>query len=77
MDAAAITSAAQAVHQELVRKLAEQARIMAGAGAEVVYVTDSAGALLPDEAEARVAALREALPGDVEVGFHGSWMHGS
>ena len=27
MDAAAITSAAQAVHQELVRKLAEQARI--------------------------------------------------
>ena len=52
-------------------RLAEQARIMAGAGAEVVYVTDSAGALLPDEAEARVAALREALPGDVEVGFHG------
>jgi len=27
MDASAITSAAQAVHQELVRKLAEQARI--------------------------------------------------
>jgi hypothetical protein len=27
MDAAAITSAAQAVHQELVRKLAEQARV--------------------------------------------------
>ena len=27
MDGAAITSAAQAVHQELVRKLAEQARI--------------------------------------------------
>jgi 4-hydroxy-2-oxovalerate aldolase len=52
-------------------RLAEQARIMAGAGAEVVYVTDSAGALLPDEAEARVAALRAALPDDVEVGFHG------
>jgi hypothetical protein len=30
MDAAAITSAAQAVHQELVRKLAEQARIAGG-----------------------------------------------
>jgi hypothetical protein len=28
MDAAAITSAAQAVHQELARKLAEQARII-------------------------------------------------
>ena len=50
--------------------LAEQARIMAGAGAEVVYVTDSAGTLLPDEAEARVTALRDALPGDVAIGFH-------
>jgi 4-hydroxy 2-oxovalerate aldolase len=50
--------------------LAEQARIMADAGAEVVYVTDSAGALLPDGVRARVEALRDAL-GDVEVGFHG------
>ena len=52
-------------------KLAEQARIMAAAGAHVVYVTDSAGALLPDGARARVRALREALPSEVEVGFHG------
>jgi 4-hydroxy-2-oxovalerate aldolase len=52
-------------------RLAEQARVMAGAGAEVVYVTDSAGALLPDGAAARVAALRVALPESVEVGFHG------
>jgi 4-hydroxy-2-oxovalerate aldolase len=52
-------------------RLAEQASIMACAGAEVVYVTDSAGALLPDEAEARVTTLREALPDDVAVGFHG------
>jgi 4-hydroxy 2-oxovalerate aldolase len=51
--------------------LAEQARIMADAGAEVVYVTDSAGALLPDGASAHVSALRAALPDDVEVGFHG------
>lgn len=51
--------------------LAEQALIMAGAGAEVVYVTDSAGALLPSGAAARVAALRAALPDEVEVGFHG------
>jgi 4-hydroxy 2-oxovalerate aldolase len=51
--------------------LAEQARIMAGAGAEVVYVTDSAGALLPDGAAARVAAIRLAVGDDVEVGFHG------
>jgi 4-hydroxy-2-oxovalerate aldolase len=51
--------------------LAEQARIMADAGAEVVYVTDSAGALVPDAVRARVDALRAALPGEVEVGFHG------
>jgi 4-hydroxy 2-oxovalerate aldolase len=51
--------------------LAEQAQIMAGAGAEVVYVTDSAGALIPDDVRARIAALRDALPDNVAVGFHG------
>lgn len=51
--------------------LAAQARVMADAGAQVVYVTDSAGALLPGETDARVAALRAALPAGVEVGFHG------
>jgi 4-hydroxy-2-oxovalerate aldolase len=58
-------------HMSEPRPLAEQARIMAVAGAEVVYVTDSAGALLPSDAAARVAALRAALPVEVEVGFHG------
>lgn len=51
--------------------LAEQARIMADAGAQAVYVTDSAGYLLEDDVKARVGALRRALPDDVEVGFHG------
>jgi len=51
--------------------LARQATVMADAGAEAVYVTDSAGALLPDETAARVAAVRAALPADVGVGFHG------
>jgi 4-hydroxy-2-oxovalerate aldolase len=51
--------------------LAEQASIMATAGAEVVYVTDSAGALVPDSVRARVSALRETLPAEVAVGFHG------
>jgi 4-hydroxy-2-oxovalerate aldolase len=58
-------------HMSEPEQLAEQARIMAGAGAEVVYVTDSAGALLPSGAAARVAALRAALPDAVAVGFHG------
>lgn len=52
-------------------ELAEQAKVMAAAGANIVYCTDSAGALLPDQAEARVRALREALPAEIEVGFHG------
>jgi 4-hydroxy 2-oxovalerate aldolase len=51
--------------------LVEQAKIMADAGAEVVYVTDSAGALVPAATAARVDALRRALPGDVAIGFHG------
>jgi 4-hydroxy-2-oxovalerate aldolase len=51
--------------------LAQQASIMATAGAEVVYVTDSAGALVPDSVRARVSALRETLPAEVAVGFHG------
>jgi 4-hydroxy 2-oxovalerate aldolase len=50
--------------------LAAQARIMAAAGAQVVYVTDSAGALTPSEVAARVEAVRAAVPG-IEVGFHG------
>lgn len=51
-------------------RLAKEAGIMASSGAEVVYVTDSAGALLPAGAAERVAALRAALPEDVQVGIH-------
>lgn len=50
--------------------LAEQAKIHEGAGAQTVYVTDSAGALLPSTAAARVSALREALDPETIVGFH-------
>lgn len=48
--------------------LAEQARLMESYGADCVYVVDSAGALLPDGAAARVRALKEALK--IQVGFH-------
>lgn len=58
-------------HMESPEVLARQARILADAGAQVVYVTDSAGALLPRQAADRVAALRAELPAHVEVGFHG------
>lgn len=58
-------------HMTSAPKLADQAAIMAEAGAQVVYVTDSAGALLTSEVYERVSALRQRLPDDVEVGFHG------
>lgn len=48
--------------------LAAQAAMMESYGAEVVYVVDSAGALLPGAAADRVAALRRQVK--CEVGFH-------
>lgn len=51
--------------------LAEQAVIMADAGAQCIYVTDSAGALVLDETGDRVAAVASAVGPDVQVGFHG------
>jgi 4-hydroxy 2-oxovalerate aldolase len=50
--------------------LAAQARVMADAGCECVYVVDSAGALVLDEASARVEALVDELGDDATVGFH-------
>jgi 4-hydroxy-2-oxovalerate aldolase len=58
-------------HMNSPEGLAEQAAIMADAGAEVVYVTDSAGALLPDQVRERVHAMRERLGPHVAIGFHG------
>lgn len=48
--------------------LAEQAALMESYGAEVVYVVDSAGALLPAGAHERVGRLVETL--GCAVGFH-------
>ena len=52
-------------------KLAEQARIMADAGCQCVYVVDSAGALVLEGVADRVAALVAELGDDAQVGFHG------
>jgi len=48
--------------------LAEQGKLMESYGADGVYIVDSAGAMLPDDARQRVAAMSEAISG--EVGFH-------
>ncbi|MDI9258703.1 4-hydroxy-2-oxovalerate aldolase [Alicyclobacillus sendaiensis] len=50
--------------------LVEEAKKMASYGAHCVYIVDSAGAMLMDEVTQKVSALRDALPPDVEVGFH-------
>ena len=55
-------------HSVPVDKLVEQAKLMESYGAEAVYVTDSAGALLPHEVKERVKALKNSL--NIEVGFH-------
>jgi len=58
-------------HMTTPADLAAQARIMADAGCQCVYVVDSAGALVMDGVVARVTALREELGDDAQVGFHG------
>jgi 4-hydroxy-2-oxovalerate/4-hydroxy-2-oxohexanoate aldolase len=53
------------------QELARQAKLMESYGAHCVYVTDSAGYMLPEDVTARVAALRAALQPQTEIGFHG------
>jgi len=50
--------------------LAEGALILAEAGAQAIYIVDSAGSLLPQEVRDRVGAVRAALPDDIDVGIH-------
>jgi 4-hydroxy 2-oxovalerate aldolase len=57
-------------HRTTPEHLAEQARIMADAGCQCVYVVDSAGALLPDGVAERVTALVAELGTDAQVGVH-------
>jgi 4-hydroxy 2-oxovalerate aldolase len=52
-------------------ELARQARIMVDSGAQCVYVVDSAGALVLEDTQTRVAALLAELSADATVGFHG------
>lgn len=58
-------------HTSTPEALAVQARIMADAGCQCVYVVDSAGAMILEEAGHRVAALVAELGSDAQVGFHG------
>ena len=51
-------------------ELAEQAALMESYGAQCVYITDSGGAMTPDDIIARTLAYRERLAPETEIGIH-------
>ena len=55
-------------HMASPEKILEQAQLMESYGADIVYATDSAGALLPHEVTERIELLVKEL--NVPVGFH-------
>ncbi|MBN3786013.1 4-hydroxy-2-oxovalerate aldolase [Burkholderia sp. Ac-20353] len=58
-------------HMSTAEGLVKQAKLMESYGANCVYVTDSAGYMLPEDVKARLSAVRAALKPETELGFHG------
>lgn len=58
-------------HMNSPQGLVSQAKLMESYGANCIYITDSAGHLLPESVTARIAAVRQALKPETELGFHG------
>jgi 4-hydroxy-2-oxovalerate/4-hydroxy-2-oxohexanoate aldolase len=58
-------------HMNSRQGLVGQARLMESYGANCIYVTDSAGYMLPDDVKERLGAVRDALRPETELGFHG------
>lgn len=58
-------------HRNSPEGLVKQAKLMESYGANCIYITDSAGYMLPGDVTARFNAVREALSPDTELGFHG------
>lgn len=57
-------------HMSEPKKLAEQAKLMESYGADCVYVTDSAGALLMNGVADRIKAFKDILKPETEIGIH-------
>lgn len=57
-------------HMNEPKKLAEQAKLMESYGADCVYVTDSAGALMMDGVVDRIKAFKDVLNEETEIGIH-------
>lgn len=58
-------------HRNSPEGLLEQGLLMESYGAGTIYVTDSAGYMLPADVTARVGLLRSRLQPETELGFHG------
>ncbi len=58
-------------HMIEAEELVVQLKLMESYGANCVYITDSAGYMLPDDVTARVALARRELNPETELGFHG------
>ena len=57
-------------HMNSAEGLVKQALLMESYGANCIYITDSAGTMLPDDVKTRLG-VRAALKPDSELGFHG------
>ena len=55
-------------HMASREKLVIQAKLMESYGADVVYIVDSAGAMLPNEVKEKISALTNDL--SIPIGFH-------
>ena len=58
-------------HMIPAHELVKQAKLMESYGANCIYVTDSAGWMLPDDVTARIGLFRAELAPSTEIGFHG------
>ncbi|NMG76486.1 4-hydroxy-2-oxovalerate aldolase [Aromatoleum diolicum] len=58
-------------HMNSAEGLVAQAKLMESYGANCIYITDSAGYMLPDDVRERIGAVRAALQPETELGFHG------
>mgnify|MGYP003378343569 CR=1 FL=1 len=58
-------------HMTSAEGMVKQALLRESYGANCIYITDSAGTMLPDDVKTRLGAVRAALKPDSELGFHG------
>ncbi|WP_028603206.1 4-hydroxy-2-oxovalerate aldolase [Ottowia thiooxydans] len=58
-------------HMHTPEGLVTQAKLMESYGANCIYITDSAGHMLPGDTKEKLSRVRQALRPETELGFHG------